>query len=239
MKVKAKFGYKSAIVVDNDLLREINELITSYFIQPDYSAKVVSNDEIKFDNLEELLEYDNFSSGRVKSLSVHFGSYDEILFEEDRTGWSINSYTYSVKALFQTDSNDKSEDFKRKLKKLLDKKKQSILYTAASKFSFVHICVVVLIYSVLLNFFQLLHDSTASVMETTPALITVAIAIVIIAYAFMAGLVKILNTFFCPIVFALGENKKRYEKIKDIKSKIFWGVIVASIVSIVVTKLLK
>ena len=42
---------------------------------------------------------------------------------------------------FEVENNDKSEEIKRKVNDLCDKHKQSFMYTAASKFTFMHICI--------------------------------------------------------------------------------------------------
>ena len=72
----------------------------------------------------------------------------------------INGYKSTLEMGFEVENNDKSEEIKRKVNDLCDKHKQSFMYTAASKFTLMHICILLWGLSFILNLNVLITHKT-------------------------------------------------------------------------------
>lgn len=233
MKVNGRLSYKLPIIVDGDFLNDIDGIIKEYFDAPQYLAQLVNGDEVEFDYVSELILYDNYSERAIKTLRVSFGIGNYIRIEP--TFSYINSYKYTLEMCFKVENNDRSEEIKRKIKTICDKHKQSALYTLASKFSFTHICILFWGVTFAINLHSLITDRIDVVALPISNVVAIIIIGIIVVFLLFGVLKIITKKLFPAIVFYLGENKKSIEKKTKIKSNIFWCVIVAGIVSAIVS----
>lgn len=233
MKVSGKLSFKSAIIVNNEFFIDMDELISEYFEKPKYSAQLINGDEVEFESVSELISYDNFSNRAIKTMRIGFGIGNFIRIEPSIA--FINGYKSTIEMGFYVEDNDKSEEIKRKINLICDKHKQSAMYTAASKFTIMHICILLWGLSFILNLNVLIthktDDGTMSI-STIVAVCTVGIVIMLLISAVLSWMIK---RYFPAIVFYLGENIKNVEKKSRTKSNIFWCIIVAGIVSAMVS----
>ena len=110
------------------------------------------------------------------------------------------------------------------------------MYTAASKFTLMHICILLWGLSFILNLNVLItHKTDDGTMSnsTIVAAVTVGVVIMLLISAALSWIIK---QYFPAIVFYLGGNIKSVEKKSKTKSNIFWCIIVAGIVSVIVDK---
>lgn len=233
MKVSGKLSYKSAIIVNDVFFKDIDELLREYFEKPKYSAQLINGDEVEFESVSELISYDNFSNRVIKTMRIGFGIGNCIRIEPSMA--FINGYKSTLEMGFEVENNDKSEEIKRKVNDLCDKHKQSFMYTAASKFTLMHICILLLGVSFISNLNVLItHKTDDGTMSnsTIVAAVTVGVVIMLLISAALSWIIK---QYFPAIVFYLGENIKSVEKKSKTKSNIFWCIIVAGIVSAIVS----
>ncbi len=234
MKVSGKISYKSAIIVNDTFFQDIDELLMKYFEKPKYSAQLVNGDEIEFESLSELISYDNFSERAIKAAKIDFGIGNYIRIEPSIS--LINAYSSTLEMKFEADSNDTSEEVKRKFKLICNKHKQSLLYTAASKFALMHISILMIGISFILSLFILIsHNTTDNAMSSSTklAIYTVGVVIGLLTSFILTWIIKQL---FPAIVFLLGENIDKVEKKSKLKSNVFWGIIVTGILTVVLSK---
>ena len=233
LKVRGKLSYKSAIIVNDVFFKEMDELISEYFNKTKYSAQLKNGDEVEFESVSELILYDNFSNRAIKTMRIEFGIGNYIMIEPSIA--FINVYKSTIEMRFEVEDNDKSEEIKRKVNLICDKHKQSAMYTAASKFTIMHICILMCGFSFVSNLNLLItHKTDDGTMSnsTIVAVCTVGIVIMLLISAVLSWIIK---RFFPAIVFYLGENIKNVEKESKTKSNIFWCIIVAGIVSAIVS----
>lgn len=233
MKVSGKLLYKSAIVVNDVFFKDIDELLSEYFERPNYSARLINGDEVEFEFLSELISYDNFSDRGIKTMKIGFGIGNYIRIEPSIT--LINGYKSTLEMRFEVDNNDRSEEIKRKVNLICEKHKQSLLYTMASKFSFMHVCFLLMFTSFILNVRELISPIGDFVEMSESREVAIATVVSVVLLAICVTLLWVIKRFFPAIVFDLGENMKSVEKKSKTKSNIFWCIIVAGIVSALVS----
>lgn len=232
MRVNGRLKYDSAIIVNDIFFRDLDNLLIEYFEMPKYSADLVNGDNIEFDSVLELINYDNFADRSISSVRISFGIGNYIFLKP--TIAFVNGYKSTIEMYFEIDNNDKCEEVKRKVRLIFEKHKQSMLYTIASKFTMMHICIVLLTLSFFSNLHVLIAPKNQIVglsAQTVVAVCTVGtILLLLVGY----GISWIIKKCFPAIIFYLGENIKNIEKNSRFKSNIFWGVFVAAFVSAMV-----
>lgn len=214
----------------------MDELISEYFDKIVYSAQLINGDEIKFESVQELVAYDNFSNHALKSICINFGIGNYIRIEPSPS--IICAYASTLEMKFEVDSSDKSEEIKRKVRTICEKHKQTVMYIMASKFTFMHICFLMITISFFANLNVLIIHKPDDVKisgSLAVATFTVGTVIFLLISTILSYVVK---RCFPAIVFYLGENIKNVEKRSKTRSDIFWGIIVAGIVSAIVSYLL-
>ena len=117
MTIRGKIKFKDAIIVDEKLLRELEEIILSFYDKIEYSCRLCNDNTIDFASLAELLDYENTKIRKIERLKISFGVYNEIVFEPSLSFWC--SYKYTVEGTFITEDNDKGILFTDKIEKAL------------------------------------------------------------------------------------------------------------------------
>lgn len=240
MKIHGKIRFKDAIVVDEKLLRELEEIILSFYTHISFSCDLCNDDTISFGSLEELLNYDNAKIRKIVSLTMSFsscGAYNKIQFDPDISLFS--SYKYTVQGTFETEDMDKSILFSEKIKNSLNKHKQSIWYTLITKMCMMHFLILLLLFSFGSTFYLVFTKGINISKEMGYSPITINLGIAFMFFCMLFGYVfsKCRNTLLPPIAYKIGEQIKEIEKGRDLFSKIFWGVIITFAISVLVGKL--
>lgn len=70
MRISGKIKYNKAIILTQDKMRELEAILQKYCSVINYEAETISDSEILFSSLDELLEYDNFENRSLKSLKI-------------------------------------------------------------------------------------------------------------------------------------------------------------------------
>ncbi len=230
MILRGKIEYKNAIQVDEKLLRELESIILEFFKEVGYLCILCNGDIINFDSLDELLDYENTKTRKITIMSIKYGYYNEIVFKCRNS--LFFSYGYTVEGTYRMDNSDSSILFSEKIKNALDKNKQSNWYTIITKISLIQVCAVLFILS-LGNIIYGHAIGVHSNLTYTVEIVNLQIAIALIMMGLSIFLAKCRNMLLPPIAYKIGEQTKEIEKRRDLFSKIFWGVIVAFVVSII------
>lgn len=233
MRVNGRVQYNSSIIVNDVFFRDLDSLLTEYFETPKYSADLVNGDNIVFDSVLELINYDNFASRSISSVRISYGIGNYIYLKP--TIAIVNGYKSTIEMSFEIDNNDKCEEIKRKARLIFDKHKQSMLYTIASKFTMMHICIVLGVLSFFSNLHVLISPKNQVVEMSTSTIVAAVTVGTIVLLLGGYGIAWIIRKCFPPIIFYLGENMKSVEKNSRLKSNIFWCVFVAAVVSAIVS----
>ncbi len=234
MIIYGGFKFKKAIVVTKKLLEELEEIILSKFNNIKYNALLDNGNSIDFNSLDEVVSYENFENNRIKHLRITANSSFNLEFNTKMS--ATVAYNSTVNMNFQMDNIDNCILFESKIKKLMEKNKQPWYYTVFSKTSSYHLGATFFAAWVILAAYTLItkrssnggsSDVTSAVNLILPIFLTIIFMIVIISK-------KIRDYFFPPIIFYWESEVQRSDKIQTLRTQIFWGVIVATILSILI-----
>lgn len=233
MKIKGKIECKSAVIVNDTFLKNIDSIISKYFIKPTYSAIILSGDSIEFDSLEELLNYENGLTEKIVSLNIDYGYYNSI-----RISSMEDSYDSSILIFYITDDSDTKVLFDTEIKNEINKISTSKLYSFISSSSISRISFIIFLIFTMISIVSYFYGGQSSIKQLTilfnPLLYLAFVFAVFVYLGILFGIRDIIRKLFPSVVFYLGMEKERYNKIKDIRKNIFWCVIVAFILAVIV-----
>ncbi len=225
--------FNHAIIVSERMLKELQDAILVFYDLVEYKAYLYNGDEIAFDSLEELTSYDNYENRRIKRLVASFGYDNQIYFEKNTS--FISSYKYTVHCKYATKNNDESILFSNKIKGILKKGRRPLYYTFITKICMFHFLAFLLgiwIAAVIFLLFNGGLNKTSGTNEKLTESIGIGVLFMLIANIIASFLEKIREKIMPALAFDIGEQIKVNERFKDLASKIFWGIIVAFIMSI-------
>ncbi len=234
MRVNGRLKYNNAIIINEDFLKDIDSLIKEYFENPLYSATLLNGDRVFFESVIELIGYDNYSYRGIKTISISFGRRNCIDIEP--TISFVNAYGSTFVMDYMVDNNDVCDEIKRKVHLILDKHKQSKMYSLASKLSIMHFIIVITIILFIMSL-RILNSPKEQYNELPNSLSIALLFLGMTSGVIFSVLLRIIvKRIFPPIVVFLGENIRKIEQASKLKSNIFWSIFVAGIVSIIISR---
>lgn len=234
MVIHGKIQYKDAIIVNEKLLTDLEKIILSFYNKVFYECKLCNDDIIEFESLVELLSYKNIKSRKIVRLKIKF-DYNDITFEP--TSSLFSSYKYTVVGNYKVDDPDKSILFSEKIEKVLESYRRSKLYTFLTKISMVYFFIFFLGITMGAAIVVLIEEGVMGGSTYTTNSLNLSMIIGVLIAVISGILSKCRNTLLPSICFMIGEQIEEIKRNEDRFSKIFWGVIVAFIVSFIVTKI--
>lgn len=239
MTISGRIKKKKAITITPERLKSLCEIILKHCERLEFSGETYSKTTITFDNLDELLSYDNFKPRRLTELEItgYINHSRKISVEIGDLNFSpVTNYGSTIRCSYNFSTVDEETIFKNELSTWFEKTKSS--YWLLGKFSFNG---AFFLPSAIITFFRLCLGLKIEI-DTSNTLLLVALIITAIFTVAMIFLFRFLDTHFLgnlfpAIVFSWGEETSRFEKWQKYRSNIFWGIIIAIIVGLVTTYL--
>lgn len=220
---------KFAIALEKDTLKKIFSLLTEYY--PDSSVFIFTilknKSTLRFENVDELLNYDNFGDYRIERLIIEpitFSSDYKIDFAS--MPHPILSYRSTVSISYTLDNKNEAIGFRAKIDAIFCEMKLSRNYTILSKISYP----IIVVLPILLWFFYIAKK------EPFPLPIFCLVMIISVCIPACCLIIdKFWSALFPPIHFLLGREVERLKNLEKIRSNIFWCVFVAMVIGIFAT----
>ena len=239
MTISGRIKKKKAITITPERLKSLCEIILKHCERLEFSGETYSKTTITFDNLDELLNYDNFKPRRLIGLEItgYINHSRKISIEIGDLNFSpVTNYGSTIRCSYNFPTTDEETIFKSDMDIWFEKAKSS--YWLLGKFSFNG---ALFLPSITITFIRfclgLKVDIDTSNVSLLLAVIIVSILTVAIIFLFKYIDAYFLGNLFPAIVFNWGEETNRFEKWQKYRSNIFWGIIMAIIVGLVTTYL--
>lgn len=225
--------YKKSLEINEEALKDIEDMYKLMDCSPRFSMTTEEDVHYLFENIKELLEY-RFNE-KIKKFSVCRDRYSEkgdlkFDFEVDYGGILV---VYSEIATCSYSTSDENLDIvlKEKIEKFY-KNHGNFNWTIGKiglwGFTILGICIISFI-GLLIMALNKMEFSKVDGIELFVFRWSILFIIMSIIKKIDLLMCKIV---FKPIVYYLGEQKKTWDRIKSIRSNVFWGIIVATIVGI-------
>ena len=226
MKRENCYKYKKRIELNEKYLKELYALLTEYCDKIRFSATTQNDATIEFDSFDELVGYSNYKGEKLKTLSICAcaDKKDDVKIHID-FGEQYFGEGYTVKCRYIISDSDGEIAFIDKFKKTIDKMTQN-----NGMFYFGTISIIALCAISLLRIFKLPANFIPEKMIGLFAILIFLFPITLFLFLY-----KFWKKLFPKLRFSIGEEIEKNKKSNDIKTNIFWGCIIASIVSITIS----
>lgn len=232
MKIKNQYIHRKAIIITPDRLKDLEKIISEYYSHIEYTAELENGSNITFDNLDELLEQDNFKKRRINNITIYSNeahAYGDLLIRIAIDIVPGINYTKTVVVNYKFDDQKKEREFLNSIKDNLDKSNANKLYSIASKISILWLIYFIsMLIAFRMNLITHLDSYQTFIFTATSSVIIVTLG-------------TKYNSFFTflfpPIVFLWNEEIKR-EKMRLYARNIIFGLIIGILGSIIASKLL-
>lgn len=220
MKKTSILKYDKTLVLSESDIINLSNILGCYCTELNYRATTYDETSIAFESIQELLSYDNFKKGKIKTLRISGFNQHHRIFE--LTFYGQRSSAPYVECEYSFKNTDDEISFTTKLNSFFEKTTEAYYQYMISTLSVLFALIGVLIYIVKINW----PPSNFLVLATTFD--------ILMAYYLIDR--KLLKFLFPSITFLWGEEIKKHSKRTDLRKQLFWGVIITVIISIFVTK---
>ena len=221
MKTKNNFFMRKSLCVSGKDLKKLSAILKKFFSLIAYSATIKSGAIIEFDSLKELLTFNNFKENKIKVLNIHaqkkqnYETIQECYIRFDSKCGILNK---SIDIDYCFSSQETEMLFVHEIQKFFYKP-QKVLNR-----NIVLISVLILASLIFTSEIWIIYHDNILLM-------------VVMLFLFTKTNVEFLEAFFeknvSNVFFLWGEETSLFYKRKNLISKIFWGVIIAIVASIV------
>lgn len=231
MVYKYEFGFSKAIKVDTNMLKYMDEEIKKYCNSTKWSCELENKDKIDFDNIEELIDFENSKKYFLRSINVraednNFKNRINIYIEANDIWWTKNSETINVE--MKMDSLDNQAAFRKRMGDIFERYEQNRIYNFISKNGIVNI--VSLMYWIVFMVFFFNFISKGFNINSINKVLLFAFWGITILYYISKYLKKLQKKYYPQIVFYIGDGISIYDNNENGRNNFFWTVIVGGII---------
>lgn len=226
------FTLHKRIVLTVSRLEELNRLLLKHCNCLKYSATTKNHTEVAFDNYEELTAFSNFGGDKIASLKIE-GSQTRL------TSDPLVTIEFSPKAPFDKDvvrcyfrfsSNDNNTILKNDIHSFVDKAAEyNTSYLLCEWISLLGF-IVLGVYPIVCHIGgEAFYQSSRGVF---PVIMGIILSEIIALFLYCICSVFLWRRLFPQVVYAWGEEESKYQKLKSVRSNLFWVVLVGLIFTI-------
>lgn len=241
MEKRRYFGYNKTALLTIPRLQELSLLLQKHGKCIKYSVITKNQAEVSFDSFEELSGFDNFQENKIASLKIKCSnciqSDDEDVYIEIVFSPSFPHEADSVRCYYSFSDTEKEtifiSDFTKFLKKTATYDRSYKICEWASFLTFF----ILGLYPALLPLGGVFYYQRAK--GAFPVIMTIIISELLALCCYYLCSRLIWRKLFPKVIYAWGEEAAHYQKLEKLRSQLFWGVLVAPVMSIIVGLLLK
>ena len=233
MKCKKEFEYKKAITVDSDMLIQFNEEIGKLCDTITYKAELINGDEIEFDSLDELIDYENSKDNCLKKIRIwatdRANRINDISIYIEKSDYDSPYFYKTVRVVLSTDDIDKSTVFQHRVEHLCNRHSQDKMYQFLSKTG-IFKKLYYISFGIIVGFLYAIYKN-----KNLTNAGTIYICFICIIYALLeTPIEKLRKKYYPPIIFYLGDEIKNYDEKKNKRNNFFWTVCIGGGLTIIV-----
>lgn len=234
MIINGHIGNHKAIILNEERIQEMIKLLEKYCDGIKIEIKTKRKSQILFESVEEFLQYDNYGNNKIDAMYI--AGYKDSLkvigieFSQSLSPFIFISYEKTVECSYTFHCQEDEKLFIEEFNIFITKCKAP--YWIMSKITPLG---VVFWICASLSLYGLFNDDFHMPGFKWSYLLIVFMLAVLCWFLLYAVDRYIINNVFPPIVFAIGEEIHRFEKYKNLRTNLFWVIIVGIIVGVITT----
>lgn len=232
MTLDGRFEYKKALILTPERIKELEIILLKYCERIAYEATTVAETEITFASVDELLSYDNFQNRRIKSLTmIGRNKIDRVftcIFEASGLQ-SLFGYDGTFICRYTVSDVDTETTLKEDILDFLNK--ATAQFWIFGKIRLLGLLCILCWFSAV--YLVGYNNSNTGEKTVLGAFLACILGLSIVGMSITIDQCFLKN-LFPPLSFVWGEEKFRFSKYEQLRKNIFWCVIIAIVVGIVV-----
>ena len=241
MRKHRHFEYSKIVVLTLPRLQELRSILQKFGECINYSVRTRNNAEIYFDSFDELSGFDNFQDNKIVSLDVECKN----CIQENDGNVSISiSFspaspyeTASVRCYYYFSDTEKEMVFISEFTRFLNKISTYDRSYKVCEWSSFLAFLVLGVYPVFLQIDSISFYQRAR--GLFPVVMVFFVSELIATFLYFLCSRLIWKKLFPRAIYAWGEEAFRYSKLEKLRSNLFWVVLIAPVISIIIGLILK
>lgn len=229
--MERKIEYKKPLKIDKDFLCSINEIFSILSLKPLYKISTVEKATYTYNDINLLLNYnfdEEISEFYIEPLDRYSNDNKlEFSFRVEE-GVFIN-YTKVSYCKYTITDDTMDANLKEKINNLY--KNHSISNYFISQISFLFM--ISLLVGILIIIYSLSYYSKNGEDNTLFLFLLLGFFFFMSSFALRPIDYKLSKKFFPPLLYYMGYQKQKWDRVEKLRSNIFWGIFVALIIGIV------
>lgn len=241
--VDGEFTFSTAIRVDKEKMRDLEEILSTYYTEIKYSAELLSQKVVYFSDLDNLINYNNYEPNRIVSVKVictNIHQNNLVLLLKPKYSYPV-SFKRTISCLYSIEDLDSAFTLERKLEEWSNRCKSQYYKIAKYNSSWLFHKINDFIGILMTIIFSLGFFASLFLGESLPnsnldlfwSFIMITIGVVFLIFLNLIDRRCILH-YFQPLIFYWGDEIPRQDHLEKVRSQFFWGVIVTIIVGLFV-----
>lgn len=228
--------WNKSLEIDEKFFADIEDIYKTISKKPEYILKTKDNAEYQFNSKEELIKF-SFDEDII-SLDIDNNEFDRnnnIKFNFRIWEGALVNYSRISECKYRISNNNLDSVLKDKILKLYRNNTKSD-WVIGKYGIFLPIIIILIILFIIYIIAKCIIDSNFLKGDINVLVFLITYVIIANILIFREKLDKIIcNKFFTPIVYMFGFQKKKWEKNLKLRENIFWGIIVSTMLSIIIS----
>ena len=225
------FTYKKIIVLSDQNMEELRSLLLKHCDKINYQVITKNEAEITFDSFDELMSFNNFGDDKIVSLSIKGYVNNEYRFIVGIDFSPQSPYdSETIRCQYFLSDIDKESVLTSDLHRFLEKvTKYDAQYKGCKIVNFMLFCVI--------GIYPVFIPTIRNFIRETQYKQMIIFAVLFISQFIMRGLYNLCTKYiwrklYPRVTFAWGEGKTQFQNVEKLRSNLFWGVLIAALVSL-------
>ena len=237
MKIVSKYNFKYALKITPNKLEKLISLFTEHYSDLSFHATISDGNKIIFENLAELLDYENAKNKKIKDINIFgkLGYNSSALRACIRVNTDIFlAHGNTMEITFSLPDRGSITAFTAKLDDCTKSMQQPLHYCFLSKLG---VSFILPLFFALLCFMLATlayNGENINTNHSFPVWISIFLAVHVIFFIIKCA-DKLYFRIFPPLTFLWGSEVEFEKTISKLRSNIFWGIIMSTITGLIVS----
>lgn len=222
-----------SLLIDEKLLIQIKDIYQIIGQKPTFTIFTKDNAKYKFSSVDDLIKYDFDEDVALLVVENLQYNVNNILFKFQIIPHYILNYASTSICKYSVEDNSFDSVLKEKILKMYKNHiKSDWLIGKLSLQLFTLILSILLLFIIMIIYF---HNPSLLSVPINPIFIIGILVGILLSFVIRMIDRFICNTFFTPIVYYLGFQKNKWERILKLRENIFWVIIIGIVISLIST----
>lgn len=226
MKKTELFTFSKHILLDNNRMLQLQQMLDKHCEQLSIQASTINHVDIEFDSYDDLLQYENFRKGRIKKLQISGSSHESWDKKFSLTFFAGHQGSNSLECIGYFNQKNEETLFYKDIEEFVEEATCDHIPAVIG-----HFISMFLFYGVAFCLMFFNYRGASPIDYFVVSIITTIV--------FEVFLYVVWDKLFPMVSFSWGEGSRYYKQLAKVRTGVFWSVIVAACIGLLVNGISK